>query len=394
MGSVTAAMWASRYLGPMAERILTRTERAYARLYTGPLAHFLAGLTTGSSSWQASCAHGCGRGGPPGAEPAPGRAPQRARRKIGHWPGTPFSCRLPMSAKESPEPTTVPNVVPETTPHPARRARRRARRCGRPSRRRPRRCARTRPCACRPGPGCPAAAAGVDDRPRAPHGLRRRPGERRQERVADRLDLRPAEARERAADRPRRGRRAGRASARRPARAARRGRVDDVGEQDGQQLALRPAAAPPAGEERLDLPQQRLGVADHRQAVVAGGARRAARRRSARPRSASGARRSERPRSRCSTSVGTRIRARCGARRSGHRPPHALTMPDGVIDWRSSRASHARIRSSSADARRHAVEVRARPPRRDHRPRRAASRSSSCWSTRSPSSRRLRTTGA
>ncbi len=29
----------------MAERILTRTERARARLYTGPSAHFLAGLT-------------------------------------------------------------------------------------------------------------------------------------------------------------------------------------------------------------------------------------------------------------------------------------------------------------------------------------------------------------
>ncbi len=28
----------------MAERILTRTERARARLYTGPLAHFAAGL--------------------------------------------------------------------------------------------------------------------------------------------------------------------------------------------------------------------------------------------------------------------------------------------------------------------------------------------------------------
>ncbi len=29
----------------MAERILTRTERARACLYTGPLAHFVAGLT-------------------------------------------------------------------------------------------------------------------------------------------------------------------------------------------------------------------------------------------------------------------------------------------------------------------------------------------------------------
>jgi len=45
MRSVTAAMCRPRYLGPVTERILTRTERARARLLTGPLAHFVAGLT-------------------------------------------------------------------------------------------------------------------------------------------------------------------------------------------------------------------------------------------------------------------------------------------------------------------------------------------------------------
>ena len=88
-----------------------------------------------------------------------------------------------------------------------------------------------------------------------------------EERVADRLDLAAAEAVDLAADDRVVGHeQVAPAGVAEPGGVA--GRADDVAEQDRQQLALR-RAAPAAGEELLDLAEQRGAVADARQVVDA-----------------------------------------------------------------------------------------------------------------------------
>src|SRR3954451_20389741 len=114
------------------------------------------------------------------------------------------------------------------------------------------------------------AADRLHDRARAAQRVGRRTVEGGQERVADGLDLAPAVALDLAPDRVVVG---GEQVA--PAAVAQArgmpGRVDDVGEQHGHEPPLQPAGGvAAAGEELLDLAEQRLGVAEHRQAVLAG----------------------------------------------------------------------------------------------------------------------------
>ena len=224
----------------------------------------------------------------------------------------------------------------------------RARRCGPPCRRRRRRSARTRRCASRRAARC--RARGRPRRSPARSGARgsarRRTTTRKPSPIV--LTSRPSKRSTSCADR---GVVGGEQVA--PARVAQArgvaGRVDDVGEQDRQQRAAPPAASRrAAGQELLDLGDQRVGVADARQAVDA---RRA--RRSRAPGIALGqlARMADVDQPvavRCRISVGTRTSAvvadvdalQVAARRAGSRA--------GVADWRSSCRSNRACRASSA----------------------------------------------
>ena len=125
------------------------------------------------------------------------------------------------------------------------------------------------------------------------------------------------------------------------------GRADDVAEQDRQQLALGDAP-PPAGEELLDLAEQRRAVADARAGCRRRRARRSARRGCARPGSASGARRRGGRSARCRISVGTRSAPRSSRTSKSARPRTTRRISPGLDDRRSRRASQARSRASSA----------------------------------------------
>ena len=174
-------------------------------------------------------------------------------------------------------------------------------------------------------------AHGLDDRQRAAVREARRAVEDDQEAVADRLDLAPVEAVDLVADRGVvRGQEVGPLGVAELRCAV--GRADDVGEEDGQQRAVgRPP--PHAGQELLDLGDQRVGVADARHVVDAveldearagdalGERARVARRRSSGRRCGAG-----------SASARARRRARRARRRGGVAPqrahrPRALREP-------------------------------------------------------------------
>ena len=199
----------------------------------------------------------------PGGLPAAAALSARARRAATRR-ARPRARATPRSSNRSPEPTTSSLTVLDasTSPGSASCITREAMWTAIPARHR--RVARTRRCAPRRGRSGRARATPSTISP-AQLTARAGPVERRQEAVADGLDLVPPPAR--AARRGRAGRapRAARRQRPSPSRDSVLGRADDVGEHDRRQHAVDAAAGgAPAGEELLDRRAARAGRSTRR----------------------------------------------------------------------------------------------------------------------------------